>query len=409
MAELPIVLLFFLIVAILLRMDIVFYLVYVLSGSYGLARWWAGRSLKQLTVERRFVDHIFMGETTAVDICIRNRSILPIPWLHYDESPPAQLSGSSRLLQVMALGPKEQVTLHYEISGGQRGFYPVGPGRLSSGDLFGFAEARGSADEPRPLIVYPRVVPLVHAPLSSRSPYGTIASRQPIFADPTRVNGVRNYQPGDPIRGIDWKTSARSGQLQVKKTEPAVSLSTSIFVDLHTPAYSRSFRYSGTEWAIVVAASLANYLIEERQVVGLGSNGHDELTDATCWSIPPRSGRSHLMKLLEWLARVQAGETRSLHEWLPQATVSLAWGTTVIAVTASGDEATCAALGRLYRAGLNPVLVAIEPHAHFAVIKERCRRLGVSAFEMADEAALRRWQIREAVTYVGVPYAPRAG
>jgi len=79
MAELPIVLLFFLIVAILLRMDIIFYLVYVLSGSYALAKWWAGRSLKQLTVERRFVDHIFTGETSTVDIYIRNRSVLPIP------------------------------------------------------------------------------------------------------------------------------------------------------------------------------------------------------------------------------------------------------------------------------------------------------------------------------------------
>ena len=405
MAELPIVLLFFLIVAILLRMDIVFYLVYVLAGSYGLARWWAERSPKHITVERRFVDHIFTGEATDVEITIRNRSILPVPWLHYDETPPATLSGSGRLLRAMALGPKEQVTLRYEISGRQRGFYPVGPGRLTSGDVFGFAEAQGVAEETRPLVVYPRVVPLMHAPLSSRSPYGTIASRQPIYADPTRVNGVRNYQPGDPIRGIDWKTSARAGQLQVKKTEPAVSLSTSIFVDLHMPSYSRSYRYSGTEWAIVVAASLANYLIEQRQEVGLGSNGHDEMTDTSCWSIAPRSGRSHLMKLLEWLARVEAGETRTLSEWLPQATVSLAWGTTVIVVTASGDEATCVALGRLYRAGLNPVLVAIEPHAHFAVIKERCRRLGVGAFEVADEVALRRWQTPRA----GVRYAQHAG
>jgi uncharacterized protein (DUF58 family) len=408
MAELPIVLLFFLIVAILLRMDIVFYLVYVLAGSYGLARWWAARSLRQITVERRFVDHIFAGETTTVDITIRNRSVLPVPWLHYDESPPAKLSGSSRLLQAMALGPKEQTTLHYEIVGRQRGFYPVGPGRLNSGDLFGFSEAQGAAEEHRPLVVYPRVVPLMHVPLSSRSPYGTIASRQPIFADPTRVNGVRSYQPGDPIRGIDWKTSARAGQLQVKKTEPAVSLATSIIVDLHMPAYSRSYRYSGTEWAIVVAASLANYLIEQRQDVGLGSNGHDELTNTTCWSIPPRSGRNHLMKLLEWLARVQAGETRPLPDWLPQAAVSLAWGTTVIVVTASGDEATCAALGRLYRAGLNPVLVAVEPHAHFAVIQERCRRLGAGAFEVADESALRRWQLREAGAGLGVRHAQHA-
>jgi uncharacterized protein (DUF58 family) len=396
MAALLIVLLLFLLLAILLRMDIVFYLVYVVAAAYGLARGWAGRGLRQIAVERRFTDHIFAGEETTVEISIRNLGLLPVPWLQFAESPPTKLSGSSRLLQAMTLGPKEQVILRYELVGRQRGFYPVGPARITTGDLFGFAEARAEIKETSPLVVYPRVIPLLHAPLTSRAPYGTIASRQPIFADPARVNGVRDYQPGDPVRRIDWKTSARAGQLQVKKLEPAVSLATAIFVDLHTPTYSRQLRYQATEWAIVVAASLANYLIEQRQEVGLGSNGHDELTNTACWSIPPRPGRRHLMKLLEWLARVQAGETQPVTEWLPQATVNLSWGTMVIVVTPSGDEATCAALGRLRRAGLNPVLIAVEPHAQFAVIEERCRRLGFGAFEIADEAALRRWQVHRA-------------
>jgi hypothetical protein len=100
------------------------------------------------------------------------------------------------------------------------------------------------------------------------------------------------------------------------------------------------------------------------------------------------------MKLLEWLARVQPAETRPLVEWLPQATVDLAWGATVLVVTPSSDEATSGALHRLRRAGLNPVLVAVEPHANFGVVHERCRRLGIAAQQVADEAELRRWQTR---------------
>ncbi len=296
------------------------------------------------------------------------------------------------MIHALALGPKETVDLHYDLFGGQRGLYQVGPGRVTSGDLFGFVEVQGAVDERRTLVVYPRVIPMTAAPLTSRAPYGTIASRQPIFADPARVNGVRPYQPGDPVRTIDWKTSARSSGLQVKKTEPAVSLTTAIFLDLYTPAYSRHLRYLASEWAIVVAASLANYLIEQRQHVGLGSNGCDELTQTECWAIPPKPGRGHLMKLLEWLARVQPLESRPLAEWLPQATVDLAWGTTVVAVTPTADEAISGALHRLRRAGLNPVLIAIEPHAQFQIVQERCRRLGIAAFQVADEVELRRWQ-----------------
>ena len=162
---------------------------------------------------------------------------------------------------------------------------------MTTGDLFGFAEVQGDVDEPRTLVVYPRVIPLTAAPLTSRAP--ARHDRQPpahLRGPCTRINGVRPYQPGDPVRTIDWKTSARSGQLEVKKTEPAVSLTTAIFLDLHAPAYSRHLRYAAPEWAIVVAASLANYLIEQRQDVGLGSNGRDDLTGATCWAIPPRAG-----------------------------------------------------------------------------------------------------------------------
>ncbi len=401
MSELPVVLLLLLLVAILLRMDIIFYLVYVLAGSYVLARWWAARSIKHLQVSRRFTDHIFAGESSTVEISITNRSVLPAPWVRYDESPPLELSGSSRLMHAFALAPKEKVDLRYELVGRQRGLYPVGPGRVAAGDLFGFADVLGTVAELRQLVVYPRVIPLISAPLTSRAPHGTIASRQPIFADPARVNGVRPYPPGDPVRTIDWKTSARAGQLEVKKTEPAVSLTTAIFLDLHTPAYSRHLRFIASEWAIVVGASLANYLIEQRQDVGLGSNGRDELTGAMCWAIPPRPGRAHLMKLLEWLARVQLADTRPLVEWLPQATVDLAWGTTVLVVTPSADEATGAALRRLRRAGLNPVLLAIEPHAQFGVVYERCRRLGVAAYEVADERDLRRFQARPGRVTVG--------
>jgi len=102
-------------------------------------------------------------------------------------------------------------------------------------------------------------------------------------------------------------------------------LTTVIFVNLDAVAFSRVLRVAASEWAIVVAASLANYLVDQRQAVGLASNGLDRPTAVRCWSIPPRMGRVHLMKLLEWLARVQLAETTALADWLPLATAGLPW------------------------------------------------------------------------------------
>ena len=67
-------------------------------------------------------------------------------------------------------------------------------------------------------------------------------------------------------------------------------------------------------------------------------------------------------------------------------------GTTVIALTPSGDEAICAALHRLRRAGLNPVLMVTEPYARFGIVRERGRQLGIAAYQVASELELKRWQ-----------------
>ncbi len=392
MSGLPIALLIFLTIAILLRMDLLFYLVYVLTGIYALARWWAGRTLPRMQFCRRFTEHIFAGETVKVEIEVHNTGWWPVPWLRYEETAPALLSTGSSIRQVISLRPREQTRLQYELIGQRRGYYEIGPGTARTGDLFGFAEAQVIVGAGQYLTVYPRIIPLMHVDLDSRSPLGTVKSQQRIFVDPARVIGVRDYVSGDPLRAIDWKSSARVGHLQVKKRESAVSMTTVIFLELNPNAYARQLRAEASEWAIVVAASLARYLVGERQAVGLASNGVDVPTGACSWTIPPRPGRLHLIKLLERLARVQLVEGPSLAAWLPVATADLPWGTTVVVVAPSGDEAMCSALHRLRRAGLNPVLVAVEPHAHFAIVQERCRRLGVAAHLAADEHDLKRWQ-----------------
>ncbi|MBM4456868.1 MAG: DUF58 domain-containing protein [Chloroflexi bacterium] len=392
MSEIPLLLLLLLVIAILLRLDFVYYLVYVLAGSYILARWRTGRNLNQLRIVRRYTDHIFLGETVGVDIEIANTSWWPVPWLRCDETSPHSLAtGSGAIRQVIALRPKERTRLHYDLVGRRRGCYELGPALLSTGDLFGFAEAHGRMEQRDYLTVYPRVIPLGQLRLTSRSPLGTIKSQQHIFADPARITGVREYRAGDPLRSVDWKNSARVGQLQVKKHEPAVSLTSLIVLEMNTESFGRQTRVSASEWGIVVAASLANHLVGQRQAVGLACNGLDALTGAACWTISPRPGRVHLMRLLEWLARVQTTETPPLADWLPAATVDLAWGATVIIVAPTGDEAICRASHRLLQRGLNPVLVVIESYYQFGVVRERARRLGFTAQMVADERDLRQW------------------
>lgn len=402
MRDLPLLLGVLLVIALILRLDFVFYVVYVVGGIWLLARWATPRGMTKLTVHRRFVDHAFLDETIPVTLELHNTTRLPIPWLRASESLPSELATADQIRRVYTLRPRERVTIDYNLRCIRRGYYAVGPLLLTSGDLFGFAGAQTRSEAVQYLTVYPRIIPLVGLALPSRLPFGTLASPQRIFEDPARLRSVREYQAGDSQRRINWKASAHSDTLLVKQFSPAISLESMILLNLNAGEYERRQRYSASEWAIVVAASVAAYLEGRRQAVGVAAHGVDAHAGALAGTlngsappmvVPPRPGRSHLMKVLELLARVELIEDgQPFADWARRIAAPLAWGATVIAITPNGDEITCQGLHSLVRAGLNVVMLVVEPYGRFGLVQERARRLGIQAFLVAAEADLERLQ-----------------
>ncbi|MDW8319524.1 MAG: DUF58 domain-containing protein [Anaerolineae bacterium] len=399
MTELPFLLGLLLALALLLRMDFVFYVVYVLAGVWLLARWATPRSLGRLEVRREFTDHAFLGETVEVTLRLRNLGRLPVPWLRVVETLPIALAAGGQLRRALSLRPREETTVRYALRCVRRGYYPIGPLQLTGGDLFGFAQAQARSEGADYLTVYPRIVPLARADLPSQLPFGALASPQRMFEDPARMRGVRTYQPGDSLRRIHWKASAHSDDLLVKQLSPAISLETLLLLDLNQAEYSRQRGLDAAEWAIVVAASLAVYLEQARQAVGLAVYGADgspaEAAVRLPPPLPPRPGRPHLMKVLSQLARA---ELHPLPEpfaaWAPRAAAALGWGATAVAIAPHGDEALCRSLHTLVRRGLNVALLIVDPAAEVASAQRRARSLGFAAFPVTTERELEQWQAR---------------
>src|SRR5205814_1197432 len=97
-----------------------------------------------------------------------------------------------------------------------RGVYQVGPLELTSGDPFGFFTQRALLFERATVLVYPRVVPLRRLGFPLAAGLGASQRRRALQDDPSRAAGVRAYRPGDPLRRIHWKATARQGELQVR-------------------------------------------------------------------------------------------------------------------------------------------------------------------------------------------------
>ena len=363
MTNLILLLIIMFLIAALLRLDFYFHILYFLGATYLLTRLWTQRASGQLTTARRFVRRAFPGEEVTVIVEVRNAGWLPVPWVEvYESLPPAMVHTVER--RVISLWGGAHHRLTYTLTGYRRGYYRVGPLFLRVGDLFGFMPEERQSKLAEYLIVYPRIVALESLGLPTHSPLAMLPSPAPLFKDPTRIMGVRAYQPGDSPRRIHWTASASAGKLLVKRYEPAIARETLIYLDMERGSYLHHRRYDAIELAIVTAASLAHHIIvREGLPAGLAVQALDPLADeVAAFSLPPRSQRAHLMSILEVLARIQTHESDiGFPEFLRRESAKLSWGSTVVVITGGQSEALFSSLAHLRRMGFSVVLLLVMP------------------------------------------------
>ncbi|MCB0159289.1 MAG: hypothetical protein KDD83_14225, partial [Caldilineaceae bacterium] len=92
------------VIAVLLRQDWIYFLVYVIGGVWVLSHWWVRRSLRKLDVKRALVQRAFAGESIDVTLSFANRSWLPIPWLQVREQVPLELKDVDAYSIVLSIG-----------------------------------------------------------------------------------------------------------------------------------------------------------------------------------------------------------------------------------------------------------------------------------------------------------------
>ncbi|GIW08132.1 MAG: hypothetical protein KatS3mg060_2937 [Dehalococcoidia bacterium] len=370
-ALVPVVILL-LVFAVALRLFPLALLLALLLVSSGLARLWITRALDRVEYRRHFSQQrAFFGETIELAVEAVNRKILPLPWLEVDDETPLPLPigdeplfPSARPRRVLlsntySLGPYERVTRRYRLQCRARGYWAFGPATLRSGDVFGFGQREREAPELDYLLIYPKTVPVEQLGLPAKQPFGDYRARQRLFEDPTRLRAVRPFEPGDPLKRVHWKATARTGQIQVKQFDATSTLDLYVVLNLATFDHSwQGTRPDLLETAISVAASAASHALGEGFPVGLLANGMTHGSDRPL-KIAPGRGNDQLMRLLESLAKLSAFVTLSLDDLLRQERRALPWSATIVCVTAVAAEPLLAVLTALQRAGHPVVLILI--------------------------------------------------
>ncbi len=334
------------------------------------SRVWAALSLEEITIDRTVeVDHAFQGDEIEITFTIENNKPLPVPWLEINDYVPRGLLveghkfieqsylGGAEIKVSTSLGAYERVRIKRRLKALSRGVYKLGKARLRSGDLFGLYPAEGSLGHaPWSIFVYPNIKVLPGFSLPARRPIGDSLSRQRLWDDPSRPAGVREYRPGDPIKSIDWKTTARRGEMYVRQFDPSVSEHVVIFAEAITTSVPwEGYRSDVLEGTMVAAASISKHALDLGYKVGLVTDGVTSLRGSHA-VVPPSSGPTQLTTLLESLAMVYSFAIRTMDELARDRRGAIPAGATLIHIGGIYHPRTMNYLRRLSRTG-HPVII----------------------------------------------------
>jgi uncharacterized protein (DUF58 family) len=168
------------------------------------------------------------------------------------------------------------------------------------------------------------------------------------------VAQTRAYQPDDPLRLIHWRSTAHRGDLIVRAFDTEISGDLWIVVDLDPSVHAGTAPESTEEYAIILAASLADRTLHQNRAVGLLAHGEEQAI------LVPGRGKRHMWRLLHALAAAHAGGAHPLADVLHGMRASLGQGTTVLVITPSCDPDWLDALLPLTRFGIAPSVVLLD-------------------------------------------------
>lgn len=351
---------------------------------------WARHGLRGVSYRRKLErDRVGWGEEVPVAIEVWNQKRLPLAWLRADDEVGDRISVRERRLtdtertgpvlrNVWTLGPFERVTRRFHLVADRRGLHEIGPASLSVGDLFAREAATEIVEPVDRFLVRPRVVPA--GTLRRSDTWGGAARAVAALAeDPSRFAGVREYSPGDPLRRVHPRASARLGRPLVKVFEPSRDREVLLVLDVEQPdraAWESGLGGDEAEELFVIAASLARTLAEERAAFGIVAAGYHG-AESRIASLPVTEAPGQLERVLDLLARLSSHPSAPFAALLGRIVRTTRPGTTILVISARDMTAYAGHLRRLERGGCRIVVVACGTAGPRAA--QRARRAGIAS------------------------------
>jgi len=267
-----------------------------------LTAWVVGRNRYRLALVRTVTPQLVAaGQPARVTLSLTNEGRAPNGVLLLEDQVPYVLGTRPRfVLEGIGGGWKQSVT--YQVRSDVRGRFEIGPMSVRVCDPFGLVELGRAFRTTVPLTVTPRTVALPQIPLGGAWT-GSGDNRPRAFATGSAEDvTVREYRRGDELRRVHWRSSAKVGELMVRREEQPWQSRATLFLDNRAQAHRGHGIASSLEAAVSAAASVAVHLTHRGFAVRLvTATGEDP---SSAWH--QRGAELNTAPLLEALAVIAA-------------------------------------------------------------------------------------------------------
>lgn len=265
---------------------------------------WAKRLTADISFES---DYVYAGNQTTIAEIVENHKRMPVPVLEvafhihkgirFLELENTAVSDFTYKRDVFSMLGEQRITRKLAVVCHDRGYYHIEKADFTAYSTFHTAMYTMTKPVETSLYVYARRTDVSELMLCCEKMLGTRQCARRLYEDPFAFRGIREYTVTDPMKTINWKASAKSGEWMVNTFDSTLTEQVMIYLNVVEEGIIRHENL--IEEGISVAASLAQKLIGKGMEVGIAVNVEGE----GYW-MPPAGGRVHLTIIERMLAEL---------------------------------------------------------------------------------------------------------
>ena len=177
--------------------------------------------------------------------------------------------------QCISLNIGEEKEIEYNLTFLQRGIYDIGDFHITLKDIFSILEMTFTMKKEESIFVYPRIYEIGEGLNFENTLVEGIVNKNSLKEDLYSIKDLRQYVRGDRLKDINWKVSAKEGELYVKTFDNTLGEDVALFINMNKENYSLDSNGGLEEKLIDFSLSLIKVIIEENLEVTLRLNNKE--------------------------------------------------------------------------------------------------------------------------------------